>query len=125
VAVAVGTTNLLVPAVALVVVVVERARYKRSRHPIKETLEARVNKAAMAMAVAVAVGALGPLVQQVQTNAVEMAVAVLTTPASSEQTWVGTTEDLLVEVQALATEMMQLQSRRAALEGEEKRAAAT
>jgi hypothetical protein len=77
------------------------------------------------MAVAVAVAALGPLVQQVQTNAVEMAVAVLTTPASSEQTWVGTTEDLLVEVQALATEMMPMQSRRAALEGEAEKASAT
>jgi hypothetical protein len=78
----------------------------------------------MAMAVAVAVGALGPLVQQVQTNAVEMAVRVLTTQPSSELMLEAIVEDLLVAVQARATEMTPLHLPPAVLEGEAQKAAA-
>ena len=113
-----GTSHLLVPAVALVVVVVERARYKRPRHPIRETSEARANLAVvLEMAAEVAVVALGPLVQQVQTAVVEMAVPALTTLASSELIWV-IVEGLPVVAQVRPTELVALQSRRAALEGE-------
>jgi hypothetical protein len=61
VVVVVGTSHLTVPAVDQVVVVVERARYKRPRHPIKEILEVRVKLAAVAV-VAVAAVAPGPRV---------------------------------------------------------------
>jgi hypothetical protein len=118
VAVVVGTTHLLVPAVARVVVVVERARYKRPRHLIRETSEAKANMLPVLVTAAAAVGGeLGPLVQQVQTAVVEMAVPALTTLASSELIWV-IVEGLPVVAQVRPTELVALQSRRAALEGE-------
>jgi hypothetical protein len=70
------------------------------------------------MAAEVAVVALGPLVQQVQTGVVEMAVPALTTPASSELIWVAIVEGLPVVAQVRPTELVAIQSRRAALEGE-------
>jgi hypothetical protein len=116
--VVVGTSHLLVPAVDQVVVVVDRARYKRPLHPIRETSEARANMIPVLVTAAAAVGGeLGPLVQQVQTAVVEMAVPALTTPASSELIWV-IVEGLPVVAQVRPTELVALQSRRAALEGE-------
>jgi hypothetical protein len=70
-------------------------------------------------------GELGPLVQQVQTNAVEMAVRVLTTQTSSELILEAIVEDLLVAVQARATEVTPLHLPLAVLEGEAQKAAAT
>jgi hypothetical protein len=88
-------------------------------------LEVRVKFPALSMVAEVAVVALGPLVQQVQTGVVEMAVPALTTLASSELIWVAIVEDLLVAVQARATELTPMQSRRAALEGEVEKVAVT
>jgi hypothetical protein len=80
---------------------------------------------AVLMAAAAVGGELGPLVQQVQTEAVEMAVPVLTTQTSSELMLEAIVEDLLVAVQARATEMTPLHLPPAALEGEAQKAAAT
>jgi hypothetical protein len=77
------------------------------------------------MAAEVAVVALGPLVQQVQTGVVEMAVPALTTLASSELIWVAIVEGLPVVAQVRPTELMAMQSRRAALEGEVEKVSVT
>ena len=121
-----GTGLFVAPMVAPEVVVVDRLRYKRPLHPIRETSEARANLAVvLEMAAEVAVVALGPLVQQVQTGVVEMAVPALTTLASSELIWVAIVEGLPVVAQVRPTEMMAMQSRRAALEGEVEKVAVT